>query len=255
MRRFVVLFAFLVPALLVSRVSRVSAQDPAENPGSYDEASHAAGEGEADIEGEHGAAHETELDHLRIRGIGDLFSVPAGLPEEIHEERAHLRNQLLAAIVNFSLLLALLFWKVRPMIRTNLVDRRATIAKDIEEAARLKAEAEAKHAEYKKRLAALDTELAEIRDEMARAGKAEADRIVGEAQAKAERARKETEFLIEQRVKSLRDELSTEVVLAAITAAEKLLGEKTTAEDQTRLSRGYVAKLGEVAATGTGGRA
>lgn len=249
MRRFLLVLLLLAPFVAYAPAS---AQEGDVHEGHAEGSSHAAGEGEADAEGEH---HASELEALHIHGIGDLFSVPSGLPEAVREERVHLRNQLYAAFVNFGLLLAILVVKVRPMIRSSLVERRAGIAKDIEEAARLKADAEAKHAEYKKRLAALDSELAEIREEMLRAGRLEADRIVAEAQAKADRSRKETDFLIEQRVKTLRDELTKEAVLGAITAAESLLREKTTAEDQTRLSRGYVAKLGEASASTSGGRA
>lgn len=248
MRRIVLLLA----AMATTAALPASAQE--HHHSDAESASEAAAEATADLAGEH-ESHESELHALRIHGIGDLFVVPSGLPEELHEERVHLRNQLIAAFVNFTLLLVILFVKVRPLVRASLVERRATIAKDIEEAARLKAEAEAKHAEYKKRLAELDVEFAKIREDMLRAGKDEADRIVAEAQAKAERSRKETEFLIEQRVKALRSELTRETVVGAIAAAEKLLAEKTTADDQTRLSRGYVAKLGDVTANTTGGRA
>ena len=133
MRRLFVVLALVVP---FSAFAPASAQEPAHGE-TYEDVGHAAGEGEADVEGAHGeaGAHETELDHLRIHGIGDLFSIPSNLPEEIREEREHLRAQLIAAFVNFGLLLAILVVKVRPMIRAGLVDRRASISKEIEEAA------------------------------------------------------------------------------------------------------------------------
>lgn len=200
----------------------------------------AAAEG---AEGSHGAHHESELDRLGIHGVGDLFVVPSDAPEEIREERAHLRQSLIAAFVNFTLLLVIIFGFAMKGINASLAERRATIAKDLEEAARLKAEAEAKHEEYKKRLAKLDVELGEIRAEMQKAGEAERDRIVAEAEKKADRMRKENEFLIEQRLKSLREDLTREAVISAVDAAEKVLREKANADDQQRLSRAYVAGI------------
>lgn len=199
---------------------------------------------------EHGGHHQSELDRLGIHSVGDLFVVPADASEEIREERAHLRQQLIAAFVNFGLLLVLFFGFALKGINASLAERRAGIAKDLEEAARLKAEAEAKHLEYKKRLEQLDAELAAIRAEMQKAGEAERDRIVLEAEKKAERLRKENEFLIEQRFKTLREDLTREAAISAIAAAETVLREKTTADDQQRLSRAYVAGVGEAAKEG-----
>lgn len=207
-------------------------------------------EGEVAAEGEGHAAHPSELDHLQIHGIGDLFAIPADLPPEIKEEREHLRAQLLAAFVNFGLLIFILVKKALPGVREGLVERRNALAKDLEEASRLKREAEEKHKEYQRRLEKLDDELTSIRTEMERTAKAEGERIVAEAQAKAERSRRETEFLIEQRMKALRTELTRETVVAAVDAAEKLLREKTSADDQQRLSKAYVAGIAQAGKEG-----
>lgn len=232
----------LVAALLAFTVSPALAQE--------EHAAEAAEGGEGGGHGEHGGHHQSEFDRLGIHGVGDLFTVPADAPEEIREERAHLRQSLIAAFVNFGLLLAILFGVALKGINASLAERRATIAKDLEEAARLKAEAEKKHEEYKQRLAKLDEELAQIRGEMQKAGEAERDRIVAEAEKKAERLRKENEFLIEQRLKSLREDLTREAVVSAIDAAEKVLREKTNADDQQRLSRAYVAGISEASKEG-----
>lgn len=196
--------------------------------------------------GEPAPGHENELEHLHMHGIGDVFSIPGDLPDEIREEREHLRTQFIASVINFCALLTLLGYVASKKLGASLEARRNEIAKSLDEARALKAEAEAKHAEYKKRLAALDTELANIRDEMLKAGKLESDRIVEEAQKKADRLRKDTEFLIEQRMKSLRADVTREAVAGAIDAAAVVLREKTTADDQQRLSRAYVQQLGNV---------
>ena len=74
---------------------------------------------------------------------------------------------------------------------------------------------------------------------------AERDRIVSEAETKAARLRKETEFLVEQQMKQLRVDLTRAAVEAAVAAAGEVLSRETTAEDRERLARAYVERLKE----------
>lgn len=147
------------------------------------------------------------------------------------------------AVLNFLLLVGIFAWAVRRKVNPFLVERRRQILESLEEATRIKGEAEAKHKEYTDRLAKLDAELAQIRADMVKAGEAERDRIVAEAERKAASLRHETEFLISQRMKSLREELTRESIEAAISTAERVLTEKTTADDQRRLAQGYLTAI------------
>jgi F-type H+-transporting ATPase subunit b len=155
-----------------------------------------------------------------------------------------------ASIVNFLILVGILVYLARKPTRAFLVGRKKAVQEALEEATRLKAEAEAKYAEYKKRLDGLDAEIAAIRADIIKSGEAERDRIIAEAERKAARIRKDAEFLIEQQVKQLRLELRRDAVEAALAEAEKILREKTSADDQQRLARDYVAKLAETARNG-----
>jgi F-type H+-transporting ATPase subunit b len=88
--------------------------------------------------------------------------------------------------------------------------------------------------------------MAQIRHDMVKAGEAERDRIVAQAEEKAARMRKDTSFLIEQQIKQLRKELTQQAANAAVLAAQELLQEKTTASDQDQLAEAYLNRLGEV---------
>ncbi len=147
------------------------------------------------------------------------------------------------ALVNFCLLLALFIWMGRKPVTKFFTERRSMIENELKEAARLKEEAEEKFAEYSERLEKLDEELAQIREEMAEAGEKERDRIVAEAEAKAARLRKDAEFVIEQQMKQLREELTEAAVSAAVAAAQEVLVEETSANDQQRLAEEYVKRL------------
>ncbi len=185
---------------------------------------------------EHGAAAEHGAAEHGAHGPGDLGSVLA-------------HDDFIGAALCFVLLASIFGWAVRSKVTPFLVERRRQVVESLEEAKRLKDEAEAKHKEYTDRLAKLDAELAQIRADMVKAGEVERDRIVAEAEKKAASLRHETEFLIAQRMKELRETLTREAVEAAIATAGKVLAEKTTAEDQKRLAQSY---LTAVSAAGKG---
>jgi F-type H+-transporting ATPase subunit b len=107
----------------------------------------------------------------------------------------------------------------------------------------MKSEAEAKFAEYSKRIETMDEELARVREDMRKAGQGERDRLVKDASEKAERMHAEARFLVEQQMKQLKEELTREAIEAAIVAAETILRERTSAADQQRLAEEYLTKL------------
>lgn len=166
---------------------------------------------------------------------------------EEHGEHGHGWDQqaLIASFVNFAILVALFVYLFRDKLRSFLKARRAEVEQQLAEAARLKAEAEAKYKEYSERLAKLDQELAQIRADMIAAGKAERDRIIEDAEHKAARLRKEAEFIIEQHAKQLRVDISREAAEAAVGAAEQLLLRATTTYDQQRLAQEYLTAIGK----------
>ncbi len=150
------------------------------------------------------------------------------------------------SVFNFGLLLVLIVYFGRKPIRRFLVSRRREIEDNLAEAQRLKAEAEAKANAYALRLERLDAELEQLRADMVKAGEADRERIVVEAEAKAARMRKETQFLIDQRMKQLREDLQRFAVDAAIEAAGRVLQQETTSTDQQRLADAYVKRLVEL---------
>lgn len=149
-------------------------------------------------------------------------------------------------LVNFIVLVGLLVWVIRKKGNPALAARRAEVEKELEEARRLRAEAEKRHLETANRLEKLDQEMVQIRGEMIKAGEAERDRIVEQAEEKAARLRKDTSFLIEQQIKQLRKELLQEAANAAIVAAQELLQERTTDADQDQLAEAYLNRLDQV---------
>jgi F-type H+-transporting ATPase subunit b len=150
----------------------------------------------------------------------------------------------LAMLINFGILAAGYYLLGKDSIAAGLKARRASIQKELEEAARMKAEAEERAKKYQARLQTLEAEKAMAIEALVRAGEAEKERIVREAEAKAERMKKDAEFLVEQEIKQLRVDVWREAVDTAVAAAEELLKKRVTPADQERLAEEYLADLG-----------
>jgi F0F1-type ATP synthase membrane subunit b/b' len=148
-----------------------------------------------------------------------------------------------AMFLNFVLLVGMYVWLGKKPIREALKARRASVAKEIEEAQRMRQEAEDRAVVYQKKLEHLEEELKETRASLVQAGKGDRDRIIREAEEKATRMEKDAVFLIDQEMKQLRADLTREAVEIAITAAEEILRKRVTPVDQERLAEDYLAEL------------
>lgn len=148
-----------------------------------------------------------------------------------------------AQLGTFAVLLDLAVSKLGPGISGSLVTRKEELTKNLEEAREFRAKAEAAYNEYTARLAKLDQEIQALKNEMVRAGEAERDRIVAEAEGKAMRMRRDAQFIIEQQVKQLRIDVKREAATRAVVAAEAALREQLTEADQKRLAEDFLRRL------------
>jgi F-type H+-transporting ATPase subunit b len=148
-----------------------------------------------------------------------------------------------ATLLNFAILIGIYVAFGKKPIAEALKMRRANVAKQIEEAQRMKAEAEERAKIYQAKLEHLEEELAATRAALVEAGKGDRDRIVREAEEKADRLERDATFLIEQEMKQLRQDLMRSTVEIAVQAAEELLKKRVTPADQERLADEYLAEL------------
>lgn len=209
---------------------------------------------------EHGdelpAGHEGETaEEHAAHSHGDEHS--HGGEEHAHEEHGNHHITLdqpfsdsgfLITLLTFLCLVVLLVFGYKKAGAPALQNRRREIEEALADAQEKKAEAEALRKEYRERLDKMEDELGRIRKEMVQTGEAERDRIVAEAETKAASMRKDVEFQISQKMKQLRDELTTETALAAITQAEALISAEAVPSDQSRLAEDYLTNIAEAAA-------
>lgn len=149
----------------------------------------------------------------------------------------------IAMLFNFALLIWIYVRFGKKPIKESLETRRAEIAKEIEEAQRMKKEAKGRAKKYQALLAGLAEELEATKQALVEAGKADKDRIVREAEEKAVRMRKDAVFMLDQEVRQMKVDLVKETVDGAIAAAEELLKKRITQADQERLADEFLMQL------------
>jgi F-type H+-transporting ATPase subunit b len=155
-----------------------------------------------------------------------------------------LRDPEFWVAVGTAIFLAILIWKRVPQMTANSLDSRAAaIAREIEEAQRLRSEAEALLAQYRQKQAAAETEAQSILAE----ARAEAGRFGQEARAAAAaqiaRRAKQAEDKIAQAEAHALADIRAAAADTAIAAAEKLIADRM---DQTATANLVQRSLEEI---------
>jgi len=145
---------------------------------------------------------------------------------------------------NLGLVVATLVYVLRKPLAQFFDERRWNIRRSLEEAEQARTAAEAKLAEMGKRMAALDLELKQIKEEAARNAEEESRRSAQLAEQESERiigiARREADSLVRAATLQLRDEASR---LAVELAEKKIQSEMGSAVDD-RLVQHFIQQLG-----------
>jgi F-type H+-transporting ATPase subunit b len=192
-------------------------------------------QGGAGAHGGHGDPQINWVDGLLGEKEGaepSLLWRPPGTPPPY---AANLLNTLALAFVLFKL--------AKGPVVDGLRSRREKLLKGIDDASRMKAEAEKSLAEYRRKLENIDSEIERVRQEMRESNEAERRRILAEAEQRRERVENEARVLVEQELSALQEQLRRETVAAALRSARDLLKAQTSGEDQRRLGDAFLQDL------------
>lgn len=196
---------------------------------------------------EHGSAPEHGAQSGEHRGAAGSHDAAGGHhgPEAINwtDIWDKKRPAFLALVINFGALMTLYYLLGKKPIAEALKQRRVTIGKDIEEAQKLLDEAKERAKKYQADLKNADADAATAKAGLVSAGKGEVDRIVAEAQEKAERMKRDADRLVEQERKQVHQDLLLETVDLAVREAQALLEKSVTADDHARLAQDLLAEL------------
>ena len=166
-----------------------------------------------------------------------LLASPAAAAEEAHG------GGLFWPTLNLALLAAVLIYFARKPVLDFLSTRRDTIAKNIESATQLLADAERRLAEWNQKAASLDQQVASIRAATRRAAEAERDHILADARATAERIRESARAVAERELAQGREALRREAADLAVELAAKILREQVNDADRMRLVDEFIGRI------------
>lgn len=146
-------------------------------------------------------------------------------------------------IINFVILAVGVYLVWTKAISGLLTRRGSEIKNAIEEARKAKDAADRNAAEYREKLAVLDSKVAEIHNELKLEGEAEKARIIAESAKSAEALKAQAKVAAEQEIKKARIEIREEAARLAVQLAEDILKKELSPADQERLVKGYLNNL------------
>lgn len=144
---------------------------------------------------------------------------------------------------NLLLLIGVLVYFGRKPIQKFFADRRNQIKGDLEEAAGLLEAAESRYADWQRKLIDLEQEMESIRSEGRRRAEEEGEAILAEAQAAAERIRRDAKTSVEQELRRAQVRLRTEAAEIATQMAEEILKQRVGDPDLQRLMDEFITRV------------
>jgi F-type H+-transporting ATPase subunit b len=168
---------------------------------------------------------------------------PANKPEVSHKEAAPEKDMTVWLWANFAILAAGLTWLFRKHGTPFLQSRTESIRKDIVDAEKTQAAANAKVAEVNAKLANLESEIAAIKAQYAQEQAHEAERLRARQQAELARIGNQAQQEIESTSKAARLALQKHAARLALDLAEQKVNARMNPEMQHRLASEFVDSL------------
>jgi len=154
-----------------------------------------------------------------------------------------LNATLIAQIINFLILVAILSKVAYKPIMKALADRQERIESSIVQAEREKSEAEKLKREYQEQLALARSEAQNIVEKATRLAEVTKDEILTAARAEHAKLLKEAQEEINRERQRALSELRGEVVALSMAAASKIIEKNLDAEVNGKLVTDFIAKL------------
>ena len=146
-------------------------------------------------------------------------------------------------VINFAILIAILWKLLADKIKSYFGDRRLEIAKALDEVEHARSEAQAMHAEYESKLKNIEADISEVKELLIGEMESEKARIIEEGKVAAERIIQQAKWSAEQEVLKARKELNDQVVDMAGDMAAGLISKSMTPEDQRRILEEYLNEV------------
>lgn len=146
-------------------------------------------------------------------------------------------------IVNFVLLVGLLWYFLADKVKEFFVGRQEEIATSLDEVDKARTGAEDQYAEYERKLKNVEQDIQEIKDMLLGELENEKARIIEEGKASAERIVEQARWSAEQEIVKARKELQNQVADMAADMAAGVVSQNMTDDDQKRILDDYLDKV------------
>ena len=228
-----------------------------ENPVSHEATPAAVTAGHAAPGAEHvSAVHEEEnLSFSDVNWYYGLIGEKAGAEPGLLWRPPGMPAPFLATALNWLVLVSLIFVFAKNQLPAALKKRKAGIVSGMEEAGRIKAQAQSRLSELETKLSHVDEEIELLKAEMQRTSELERERILQEAEERRNRMERDASRLIETELEGAKDQLRREVVKAALEQASQAVKRELTGQDQQSLFDEALGSLQTLPSNSLGGRA
>ncbi|HSD93924.1 MAG TPA: F0F1 ATP synthase subunit B [Syntrophales bacterium] len=162
------------------------------------------------------------------------------------EEHVDTKAQLIDfawRIVNFIILLYILYKLMWKKMKSFFAGRREGIKASLEEAEVVKADAEKKFKEYDEKIKKAEEEIQGISAMIKAQGEEEKKRIIADAERASVKMKEDAQARMEQELKKAKNELRHEASELAVQMAEDILKKKVTKEDHEGMVREYLDRM------------
>lgn len=146
-------------------------------------------------------------------------------------------------ILNFLILMALLWKLLADTIRKYFVGRKEELAQMIEEADKAKSDADTRYADIQQKLKNVEKDIQDIKNAIMGELEGEKARIIEEGKVSAERIIQQAKWTAEQEVVKVKKELKEHVVEMAGEMASGMITNSMTPDDQKRILEEYLNKV------------
>ena len=146
-------------------------------------------------------------------------------------------------LLNFLVLIGILYWLLASKIRDFLTGRREGIKTALSEAMSAQEAAEKKFREYSEKLDKATEEIEQLGEMIRSQGLVEKERILEEARKAAEKMKEDTKTRLEQEFSKAGRDLRIEAVRLSTQMAEELLMRHIKAEDHETMVKDYIEKV------------
>jgi len=162
------------------------------------------------------------------------------------EEHVDTKAQLIDfawRIVNFAILLFILYKLMWKKMKSFFAGRREGIKASLEEAEVVKADAENKFKEYDEKIKKAEEEIQGISAMIKAQGEEEKKRIIADAERASVKMKEDAKARMDQELKKAKNELRLEASELAVQMAEDILKKKVTKEDHEGMVREYLDRM------------